>query len=70
MEDIAYWLAPHCLLGLLSYRTQDHQPRGAPLTVGSALPYQSLIQKPPFRPNLMDAFSYLGPHLSDDYTLC
>ena len=23
----AYWLAPHGLLGLLSYRTRDHQPR-------------------------------------------
>jgi hypothetical protein len=27
MEDAAYWLAPHGLLSLLSYRTQDHQPR-------------------------------------------
>ena len=24
MEDAAYWLAPHGLLSLLSYRTQDH----------------------------------------------
>jgi hypothetical protein len=23
----AYWLAPHGLLSLLSYRTKDHQPR-------------------------------------------
>jgi hypothetical protein len=23
-----YWLAPHGLLRLLSYRTQNHQPRG------------------------------------------
>jgi hypothetical protein len=23
-----YWLVPHGLLSLLSYRTQDHQPRG------------------------------------------
>jgi hypothetical protein len=26
-KGAAYWLAPHGLLGLLSYRTQDHQPR-------------------------------------------
>jgi hypothetical protein len=25
-EGAAYWLAPHGLLSLLSYRTQDHQP--------------------------------------------
>ena len=24
----AYWLVPHGLLSLLSYRTQDHLPRG------------------------------------------
>jgi hypothetical protein len=28
-RDAAYWLAPHGLLSLLSYRTQDHQPRGS-----------------------------------------
>ena len=27
MEGTAYWLDPHGLLGLLSCRTQDHQPR-------------------------------------------
>ena len=27
MEGAAYWLAPHGLLSLLSYRTQDHQPK-------------------------------------------
>ena len=26
-RDAADWLAPHALLSLLSYRTQDHQPR-------------------------------------------
>ena len=29
-EDAAYWLAPHALLSLLSYRTQDHRPGVAP----------------------------------------
>jgi hypothetical protein len=27
MEGAAYWLTPHDLFSLLSYRTQDHQPR-------------------------------------------
>jgi hypothetical protein len=27
MEDAAYWLAPHSILNLFSYRTQDHQPK-------------------------------------------
>jgi hypothetical protein len=26
-RDAAYWLAPHGLLSLLSYRTQDHHSR-------------------------------------------
>jgi hypothetical protein len=36
------WLAQ-----LISYRTQDHQPRMDPPTVGWALSYQSLIKKIP-----------------------
>jgi len=27
MEDVSYWLASPGLLSLLSYRTQDYQPR-------------------------------------------
>jgi hypothetical protein len=27
MEGAAYWLTSHGLLSLLSYKTQDHQPR-------------------------------------------
>ena len=27
-EERCYWLAPHGLLSLFSYRTQDHLPRG------------------------------------------
>ena len=27
MEGAAYWVASHCLLSLLSYRTQNHQPK-------------------------------------------
>jgi hypothetical protein len=32
----AYLLAPHCLLSLLSYRTQDHQPRDGTIHNGLA----------------------------------
>jgi hypothetical protein len=28
MEECCPWLGPHGLLSLLSYKTQDHQPRG------------------------------------------
>ena len=35
-RDAAYWFAPHGLLSLLSYRTQDHQPRDG--TMRWALP--------------------------------
>jgi hypothetical protein len=34
----AYWLTPQGLLSLLSYRTQDPQPRGVPPTASWALP--------------------------------
>ena len=34
-RNAAYWLAPHGLLSLLSYSTQDHQPRSG--TAHSAL---------------------------------
>jgi hypothetical protein len=40
-RDAAYWLAPHDLLSLLSYRSQNHQPRDVSLgwtTVDWALP--------------------------------
>ena len=29
-RDVPYWLASPGLLSLLSYRTQDHQPRDGP----------------------------------------
>jgi hypothetical protein len=34
----AYWLAPHDLLSLLSYRTQDHQPGDCPTYSGAPSP--------------------------------
>jgi hypothetical protein len=47
-----YWLAPHGFRSLLSYRTQDHQPRDG-ITHGGLSspppPHQSLIKKIPCR---------------------
>jgi len=43
----AYWLAPHGLLSLFSYRTRITSPGLALSTMDWALPYQSLIQKMP-----------------------
>jgi hypothetical protein len=41
-RDAAYWLAHHDLLSLLSYRTQDHQPRSGTPTMHWA-PHPSII---------------------------
>jgi len=38
IEGAAYCLAPHGLLILLSYRTQDHQPRGDTTYNGLGVP--------------------------------
>ena len=45
----AYWLAPHDLLSLLSYRTQDHQSRHNIIHSGLGPPHQSLIKKMLYR---------------------
>ena len=73
-KGAAYWLAPHGLFSLLSYRTKDHQTRLAPPTMGWALPYQSLIKKMFYR---LAHSQILGKHflnqsslLSDDSRLC
>ena len=44
MEGAAYWLASPDLLSLLSYRTQDYQPRDGPTHSGLGLP-TSIIKK-------------------------
>lgn len=44
-----YWVPPHGLLSLLSYRTQDHLPRAVPLTMGWALSYPSLVNEMIYR---------------------
>ena len=33
-RDVLYWLASHGFLSLLSYRTQDYQPRDGPTHKG------------------------------------
>jgi hypothetical protein len=48
-RDAACLLAPQGLLSLLSYRTQDLQLRDGTTHNGWVLPYQSLIQKIPYR---------------------
>ena len=45
----AYWFAPHGLLSPLSYRTQDHQLRVAPPSIGVVLHYQSPIKEMAYR---------------------
>ena len=49
MEGAAYWLTPHRLLSLLSYRTQDHQPRGGTthLLWSEAFPNNHYLRKDP-----------------------
>jgi hypothetical protein len=61
------WFAPHGLFSLLSYRTQDHQPKVAPPTMGWALVYQSLIKN---MPDLMEAFSHWSSPLLDNSSSC
>jgi hypothetical protein len=56
----AYWLALHGLLSLLSYRTQDHQPRDG--TTHSGLGPPPLIRKCPI--GVLTAQSYGGIFLN------
>jgi hypothetical protein len=44
MKESAYWLAPHGLLSLLSYRTHDYHFKGAP-TKNGLCPPRSIINK-------------------------
>jgi hypothetical protein len=46
-RDVLYWLASPGLLSLLSYRTQDHQPRDGTTHNGPSHP-RSLIEKMPY----------------------
>ena len=46
-KGAAYWLIPHGLFSLLSYRTQDHQPRNGPSHNGLG-PLLSVTKKMPY----------------------
>ena len=43
MEGVAYWLALPGLLGLLSYRFQDYQPRNGITLNGLGLPISFML---------------------------
>lgn len=47
--NATYWLASNSLLSLLSYTPEDHLLRYRLLTVGGALPHQSLTMNIPYR---------------------
>jgi hypothetical protein len=75
MEGSASWFAPHGLLSLLPYRTQDHQPRDGPTHNGLAPPpIQSLIKEMLHRLShsliLRGYFLNWGFLLADDLRLC
>ena len=69
----AYWLAAHGLLSLISYRTQDHQPRDATNHSGLGPSQKSLIKNMRYRLayslSVQRHFLSWGS-LSDDSSLC
>ena len=58
-RDAAYWLAPYGFLSLLSYRTQDHQPRDGTTHNGLSPPVRDhpvrkrALHNLPNRPNVL-----------------
>jgi hypothetical protein len=64
----AYWLAPHLLLNLLSYRTQDHLPRSGP--THNHTPHRSLVKKMPYSQILGRHFLNWGFLPSNGFSLC
>ena len=60
MEGCCLLVALHSLLSLLSYRTQNHQPRDAPTHNGLAPPSLITNLKNVLQLDLMAAFSQLG----------
>ena len=59
MEDAAYWLVLHGLLNLLSYRTQDHQPRDGTTHNGLDPPPLITHRANALQLELMEAFPQL-----------
>jgi hypothetical protein len=67
-RSLAFWLTPHGLCILLSYDTQDLQPRVTLPTVTWALPHQSPVKRMYHR--LAQTCSLLRVPLPDDFGLC
>ena len=65
----AYWLAPHGLLSLLSFRCQDHQPRNG-TTHNGPVPPTSITKKIPYSQILRRHFLNGGSLLSLNSSLC
>jgi len=68
-RDAAYWLASPGLLSLLSYRTQDHQPRDGTTHKGPSHPW-SLIEKMPYSWISWRHYLKGGSFLCDNSSCC
>jgi hypothetical protein len=68
-RDVLYWLASPGLLSLLSYRTQDYQPRDGPTHKGPFPPW-SLIEKMPYSWISWRHFPNWSSFLCDNSSLC
>jgi hypothetical protein len=67
-RDVTYWLASPGLLSLLSYRTQDYQPRDG--TTHNGLGPPSLIENMPYSWISWRHFLKGGSFLCDNSSLC
>ena len=68
-RDVTYWFASPGLLSLLSYRTQDYQPRDGTIHNGSSHPL-SLIEKMCYSWISWRPFLKGGSFLCDNSSLC
>jgi hypothetical protein len=68
-RDVTYWLASPGLLSLLSYRTQDHQPRDGTTHKGPSHPW-SLIEKMLYSWISWRHFLNWSSFLCDNSSLC
>lgn len=59
-----HWFLPHSLLSLLSYKTQDHRPRGGPAHSELAPPTSIINQKTQAGHYYEDIFSVKIPDIS------
>ena len=66
-----WWNVAYCMLSLLSYRIQDHQPRVGTIPTGlGPLTSQENVLQACLLPDLMEALSNCGSLLSDDFGSC